>query len=73
AGPRLPGEAPGPPEVQAQEALPAEGPTWMDDVLGEAVRTIDAEAFRPTPGEHCTMCTFQPSCPARPEGRQVIE
>lgn len=72
-GPRLPGEAPGPPEVQAQEALPAEGPTWMDDVLGEAVRTIDAEAFRPTPGEHCTMCTFQTSCPARPEGRQVIE
>nr|WP_041939814.1 MULTISPECIES: ATP-dependent DNA helicase [Frankia] len=73
AGPRLPGEAPGPPEVQAQEALPAEGPTWMDDVLGEAVRTIDAEAFRPTPGEHCTMCTFQTSCPTRPEGRQVIE
>lgn len=73
AGPRLPGEAPGPPEVQAQEALPAEGPTWMDEVLGEAVRTIDAEAFRPTLGEHCTMCTFQTSCPARPEGRQVID
>ncbi|WP_261564816.1 ATP-dependent helicase [Frankia gtarii] len=73
AGPRLPGEAPGPPEVQAQEALPAEGPTWMDEVLGDAVRTIDAEAFRPTPGEHCTMCTFQTSCPARPEGQQVID
>lgn len=73
AGPRLPGERPGPPEVQAQSALPPHGATWMDEVLDAAVRTIDAEAFRPTPGDHCTLCTFQTSCPARPEGRQVVE
>jgi superfamily I DNA/RNA helicase len=73
SAPRLPGEAPGAPRVQAQEPLPAEGPTWMDEVIGHAVRVIDAEAFRPSAGDHCTMCTFQASCPARPEGRQVVE
>ncbi|SNQ45902.1 DNA helicase UvrD [Frankia canadensis] len=71
--PRLPGEAPGPPQVQAQEPLPATGETWMDQAIGEAVRVVDAEAFRPTPGDQCPVCTFQASCPARPEGRQVVE
>ncbi|WP_374629219.1 ATP-dependent helicase [Frankia sp. AgPm24] len=65
-------EPPGPPKVQAQAPLPADGPTWMDEVVADAVRTIDAETFRPAPGGHCTTCTFQASCPARPEGRQVI-
>ncbi len=73
SAPRLPEDVTGPPKVQAQPPLPADGPTWMDEILTDAVRTIDAEAFRPAPGEHCTMCTFQASCPARPEGRQVIE
>ncbi|MCL9797992.1 PD-(D/E)XK nuclease family protein, partial [Frankia sp. AgKG'84/4] len=73
SAPRLPEDVTGPPKVQAQPPLPADGPTWMDEILADAVRTIDVEAFRPAPGDHCTMCTFQASCPARPEGRQVIE
>lgn len=72
-GPRLPDEQPAPPEVQRQEPLPAEGRAWIDDLLQDAVRTITSESFRPTPGDACTMCSFRRSCPARPEGEQVID
>jgi hypothetical protein len=71
-GPRLPGEAPHRPAVQRQEALPADGPTWMDDLLHRAVDRIAAENFPPTPGPACAVCRFARSCPARPEGDQVI-
>ncbi|EFC81514.1 ATP-dependent DNA helicase [Parafrankia sp. EUN1f] len=72
-GPRLPDEQPAPPEVQAQEALPTDGRVWIDDLVEDAVRTITSESFRPTPGDACTMCSFRRSCPARPEGEQVID
>jgi hypothetical protein len=72
AGPREPGEVTGLPQVQRQEALPA-GLSWVDEVLGDAVRTIATEAFVPTPGPQCDYCSFRRSCPAQAiEGRQVI-
>lgn len=71
-GPRLPGEPPSAPEVQRQDPL-GDGRTWMDELLADAVRVIATESFRPTPGDACTMCSFRRSCPAQPEGEQVID
>ncbi|OHV54300.1 ATP-dependent DNA helicase [Pseudofrankia sp. BMG5.36] len=73
AGPREPGEPTGSPQVQRQEALPA-GRAWVDELLGQAVRTIATETFAPTTGPNCDYCSFRRSCPAWPaEGRQVVE
>ncbi|WP_241832325.1 ATP-dependent helicase [Pseudofrankia sp. EUN1h] len=72
-GPREPGAPTGSPQVQRQEALPA-GRSWVDELLGQAVRTITTETFTPTPGPSCDYCSFRRSCPAWPaEGRQVVE
>ncbi|ONH33866.1 DNA helicase UvrD [Pseudofrankia asymbiotica] len=73
AGPREPGEPTGSPQVQRQEALPA-GRAWVDELLGQAVRTITTETFVPTKGPGCDYCSFRRSCPAWPaEGRQVVD
>ncbi|MBL7524406.1 PD-(D/E)XK nuclease family protein, partial [Frankia sp. CNm7] len=72
-GPREPGEPAGPPQIQRQEALPA-GRSWVDELLGQAVRTITTETFAPTPGPSCDYCSFRRSCPAWPaEGGQVVD
>ena len=71
-GPRAADEPPRRPEVQPQEALPADGPTWMDDLILDAVRRISTESFPPTPSDGCTTCVFRRSCPAQDDGRQVI-
>ncbi len=60
------------PKVQRQEALPVDGPTWVDDLLLDAVEHIDAERFPPRPGASCPTCTFRRCCPAQDEGQQVI-
>ncbi|MGW3668221.1 ATP-dependent helicase [Streptomyces sp. NPDC005141] len=58
------------PKVQAQEPLEGE---WVGDLLANAAGKVLDERFSPTTGQHCTHCSFQASCSARPEGRQVIE
>nr|WP_237703081.1 ATP-dependent DNA helicase [Candidatus Protofrankia datiscae] len=60
------------PKVQRQPALPPDGPTWMDDLLVDAVELIAAERFPPRPGPDCSMCAFRRCCPAQDDGRQVI-
>ncbi len=60
------------PKVQRQEALPVDGPTWVDDLLLDAVEHIDAERFPPRPGTSCPTCAFRRCCPAQDEGQQVI-
>ncbi len=59
-------------KVQRQAALPADAPTWVDDLLGDAVGRLVAEDFAPTPNDGCDRCAFHTSCPAQPEGRQVV-
>ncbi|MER5752451.1 ATP-dependent DNA helicase [Streptomyces sp. NPDC002088] len=61
------------PKVQAQE--PLEGPEgeWVGDLLATAAGKVLDERFTPTAGQHCTHCSFQASCSARPEGRHVVE
>jgi superfamily I DNA/RNA helicase/RecB family exonuclease len=64
----------GRPKVQGQSPLPVheDGTTDVDRHLAEAVRTMTAEEFPPTPGDACSYCQFKASCPARDEGRQVV-
>ncbi|RCH66219.1 ATP-dependent helicase [Streptomyces sp. SDr-06] len=58
------------PKVQAQQPLAGE---WVGDLLATAAGKVLDERFTPTPGTHCTHCTFRASCTAQPEGRQVVE
>ncbi|MFE9117370.1 ATP-dependent helicase [Streptomyces sp. NPDC007172] len=58
------------PKVQSQQ--PLEG-AWVGDLLATAAGKVLDEHFTPTPGTHCTHCTFRSSCTAQPEGRQVVE
>ncbi len=70
-GPGAPGDPTGRPQIQRQDALPA-GRSWIDELVGDAVRTIATEAFAPTPGPGCDYCSFRRACPALVEGRQVV-
>jgi CRISPR/Cas system-associated exonuclease Cas4 (RecB family) len=46
----------------------------VDELLGDAVRTISTETFAPTTGPGCDYCSFRRCCPAWPvDGRQVVE
>ncbi|MEU9097003.1 ATP-dependent DNA helicase [Streptomyces sp. NPDC048361] len=58
------------PKVQSQQPLEGE---WVGDLLATAAGKVLDEHFTPTPGTHCTHCTFRASCTAQPEGRQVVE
>ncbi|MGW8730245.1 ATP-dependent helicase [Streptomyces sp. NPDC055808] len=58
------------PKVQSQQPLEGE---WVGDLLATAAGKVLDEQFTPTPGTHCTHCTFRASCTAQPEGRQVVE
>jgi len=62
----------GGPKVLPQAALP-EGPGWLHALLEKAVERIVTESFPPTPNEGCDRCDVRRSCPAQPEGRQVVE
>lgn len=70
-GPGAPGDPTGLPQVQRQDALPP-GRSWIDELVGDAVRTITTETFVPTPGPGCDYCSFRRACPAFVEGRQVV-
>ncbi|MFF1510544.1 ATP-dependent helicase [Streptomyces sp. NPDC058326] len=58
------------PKVQAQEPLAGE---WVGELLANAAGRVLDERFTPTTGQHCATCSFQSSCSARPEGRQVVD
>ncbi len=60
------------PKVQFQEALADTGPTWVEVRLGEAARTLRTEAFVATVGPTCRYCAYRSTCPAQPEGEQVV-
>ncbi|MER7173633.1 ATP-dependent helicase [Streptomyces mesophilus] len=68
------------PKKDGGEALPrvqAQGPLnegeWVGDLLANAAGKVLDERFRPSSGQHCTHCSFQASCSARPEGRHIVE
>ncbi|MGW5528481.1 ATP-dependent helicase [Streptomyces xanthochromogenes] len=58
------------PKVQSQQPLEGE---WVGGLLATAAGKVLDEHFTPTPGTHCTHCTFRAACTAQPEGRQVVE
>jgi RecB family exonuclease len=60
------------PKVMGQEPLP-DRPNWLDDLLVTAVQRIVGEQFPPQPNDSCDRCDVRRSCPAQPEGRQVVE
>ncbi|MGH3314086.1 MAG: PD-(D/E)XK nuclease family protein, partial [Streptomyces sp.] len=49
------------------------GGEWVGELLATAAGRVLDERFTPTPGQHCTHCTFRGACSARSEGRQIIE
>ena len=59
-------------KVQQQDGLPAETPTWIDDIVAGAVERIASESFVPEPGDACSTCSFTASCPAFGAGQGVV-
>ncbi len=59
-------------KVQFQGALPPESPTWVEVRLGEAAQVLRDEGFVATPGMACRYCAYRSTCPAQPEGGQVL-
>ncbi|MBR7677828.1 ATP-dependent helicase, partial [Streptomyces daliensis] len=69
-GPLEDGPAQG--EEAAQETAQGEG-EWVGELLATAAGRVLDERFTPSPGQHCTHCSFRGACSARPEGRQIVE
>jgi len=46
---------------------------WVGELLATAASRVLDERFTPSPGRHCTHCSFRGACSARAEGRQIIE
>lgn len=53
---------------------PEEGahPTWVHHRIELAARVLQDGRFDATTGDHCRYCQFRKSCPAWPEGKQVV-
>ena len=51
------------PDVETQ-SRPQGDPSWIDEQLTVAARTVRAEAYEPIPNRNCTYCSFSSSCPA---------
>jgi len=68
-------KAPGMPVVQPQEPLEVDdrGRTFVDQLLYDAVTVIAAEEYVARPNPNCERCSVIASCPAQPQGRQVLE
>ena len=69
-------QARGSPKVQRQppvERTEGTGPTWVEEALLHAGGLVPAERFPARLGKNCGWCEFRGSCPAQPEGRQVVE
>jgi superfamily I DNA/RNA helicase/RecB family exonuclease len=66
----------GHPKVQPQTPIEFAGdgaPNWVQEALLHADGLVRAEQFPARLCRHCGWCEFRSSCPAQPEGRQVIE
>jgi hypothetical protein len=66
----------GHPKVQRQTSIEVAGdgePNWVQEALLLADGLVRAEHFSARLSKHCGWCEFRGSCPAQPEGRQVIE
>ncbi len=46
--------------------------TWVHHRLATAARVVARDRFVATRGAACQWCPFQNSCPAQPQGRQVV-
>ena len=57
---------------QFQPALADERPTWVEVRLGQAAHVVRTEKVLAAPGGHCRYCHFASTCPAQPEGAQVV-
>ncbi len=61
------------PRVQVQPPIDPREDDWPGELLATAAARVLDERFDPSPGQHCSTCSFRSSCSARPEGRQVVE
>jgi RecB family exonuclease len=59
--------------VQTAEEDQQRYPTWVHQRLAEAADVIRTERFDARVGPACRYCPFRSSCPARSEGRQVVD
>ncbi len=60
-------------EARAAVGRQTDHPTWVHHRLETAAHVLAAERYVATVGQSCRYCPFQTSCPARGEGRQVVE
>nr|WP_240968586.1 ATP-dependent DNA helicase [Streptomyces sp. HNM0575] len=51
----------------------AGGGEWIGELLATAAGRVLDERFTPSPGTHCTHCSFRGACSARAEGRHIVE
>jgi hypothetical protein len=50
----------------------SDDPSWAADLLAKAVDGMAGGIFRAERTTWCGFCPARPSCPAHPEGEQVI-
>ena len=60
------------PVERTQPPLPAERPTWADELLRRTADSIRAEDFPARPNDGCDICAFRGCCPAQDAGDQVV-
>jgi len=48
------------------------GVTWIDDVIATAATRMTDERFPATVCGRCRTCAFRKTCPAQPDGRQLV-
>jgi RecB family exonuclease len=60
------------PVVRTQGALPADGPSWADDLLGRTAKGVRAEQFPARSNDGCDVCAYRGLCPAQDAGDQVV-
>ena len=60
------------PATREQPPLPADGPTWADELVARTGKGIRAEEFPARPNDGCDICAFRLVCPAQDAGEQVV-
>ncbi|MDR2566466.1 MAG: PD-(D/E)XK nuclease family protein [Bifidobacteriaceae bacterium] len=61
------------PAERRQPALAADGgANWMIDLLSQCAKNAQGPTFEARPGPQCRNCSVKTSCPAWPEGKQVV-
>ena len=59
-------------KVQFQEPVRPDEPTWVEQRLGAAAEVLRSHTVVATVGSACQYCSYATTCPAQPEGEQVI-